>query len=237
MENKVLHFLKIRSIGMKTVRTILIFPLLLLWSSAIFGQQPDSTKNNNVVDFQQDSIFQSLLEKTEELPDSIVVKPKKKGFAYRLFKEDYPNPNKSLFLSLAIPGGGQFYNRKWWKVPIVYAGYAALIYSASFNRRNYRALRDAVILEYQGEPHQFSNTNLSLSNMERLRDQYDKRKQLSYIGIFALHVVQAAEAFVDCHLKTFDVSDDLSIKVKPTFQPTPQSFGVTPGVGVSFTIK
>ena len=176
-------------------------------------------------------------------PDSVFISPKRKGFLHRLFKEDYPNPKKALYLSLAIPGGGQIYNKRWWKVPIIYAGYAALIYSAQFNGSNYRDLRDAVIIEYDNDrtngnqTHKFSGLGLSIRDLERLRDQFDKRKQLSYIGLFALHIVQTAEAFVDCHLKTFDVSDDLSLRVGPSIQPIPHSYGLAPGVGISLTIR
>ena len=221
---------------MKKSVSILLLPALLFFAVAGNCQVPDSIPPSQTVDFQQDTVIAPTptVNTTAELT---VEESDKPGFLYRTFKADYPNPNKALYLSLAIPGGGQFYNRRWWKIPIVYGGYAALIYSARYNGSNYRDLRDAVIAEYAGEPHKFSDTGLNLGDLERLRDQFDKRRQLSYIGMFALHLVQAAEAFVDCHLKTFDVSDDLSLQVKPAFQATPQSFGLTPGLGLALTIK
>lgn len=220
---------------MKQLFSILFCVTFFCFANAVFAQQPDSVKFQNL-SFGKDSL---VMDVGDTQVDTTGGETKKRSFVYRLFKEDYPNPNKALFLSLAIPGGGQFYNKRWWKVPIVYAGYAALIYSAQYNRSNYRDLRDAVIAEYeQEEPiHKFSHLNLSVNDLERLRDQFDKRKQLSYIGLFALHLVQTAEAFVDCHLKTFDVSDDLSMKIGPSLQPVPQPYGLAPGLGISFSIK
>ena len=212
-------------------------------SGKCLAQVPDSV----VIDvqapvFQQDTLpeerFFITVDSTGTAPllpptDSSAIK--KHGFFYRTFKSDYPNPNKALYLSLAFPGGGQLYNRRWWKAPIVWGGYAALIYSARFNTDLYRRLRDAYLLERQGKVHEFSNTNLKANDLRRLRDQYDKNKQLSYIGIFGLHLVATAEAFVDCHLKTFDVSDDLSLRIKPSLEPAFASQFPAMGVGVAFS--
>ena len=217
-------------------RAIFLVPTLLLSWMVGVCQVTDTIPPLQKVDFQRDTIVLSSEDTFVEM-NSSTLNNKRRGFGYRLFKEDYPNPKKALFLSLAIPGGGQFYNRKYWKVPIVWAGYAALIYSAQFNGSNYRILRDAVIAEFDGELHRFSDTGLDVGDLQRLRDQYDKRKQLSYIGLFALHLVQTAEAFVDCHLKTFDVSEDLSLRVGPSFQASPQTKDLAPGVGISLIIR
>ncbi len=155
----------------------------------------------------------------------------------RELRAGYPDPRKAIYLSLAFPGGGQLYNKRWWKVPIVWGGFVALAYAADYNTRNYRLLRDAYIAELAGEEHPFSGTRLQANDLRRLRDQFDKNKQLSYIGMVGLHLVQAAEAFVDSHLKTFDVSDDLSLRMQPAFLDTSPGRResiprMTPGIGV-----
>ncbi len=162
------------------------------------------------------------------------VLPKKKNFLYRTFKQDYPNPNKALYIALVFPGGGQLYNKRWWKAPIVWGGYAALIYAAKRNTGYYKRLKIAYLKERQGMEHEFSNTGLDAGDLKRLRDEFDKKKQLSYIGMFGLHIIQAAEAFVDCHLKSFDVSDDLSLRFKPSLEPSLASNLPAMGVGVAF---
>ena len=169
--------------------------------------------------------------------DSLSTAKKKKGFIKNIFsKEDYPNPKKALYLSLALPGGGQIYNKRWWKLPFVYGGYAALIYAVDFNTKGYRTFRDVYIAQLAGEEHQFSSTGLDEGDFRRLRDGYDKNRQLSYIGIVALHIIQTAEAFVDCHLKTFDVSDDLSMKVGPKVNILGDG-STSMGIGLRFQIS
>lgn len=165
---------------------------------------------------------------------SDTIEPKRKSFLYRTFKSDYPNPNKALYFSLIIPGGGQLYNKRWWKAPIVWGGYAALIYSASYNTKGYKIFKKEYIDAANGRERRFPNLNAG--DVKRLRDQYDKRKQLSYIGMFGLHIMQAAEAFVDCHLKTFDVSDDLSLHLKPSLEASFVSAYPVVGVGVAVSI-
>ena len=169
------------------------------------------------------------------IADGDTVKAKKKRFLYSLLKEDYPNPNKALYFSLALPGAGQIYNRRWWKAPLVWGADGWLIYVSQYNARNYKRFRDAYVKELNKMEHEFTGTGLKADDLKRLRDQFDKRKQLSYIGIFAVHLVQAAEAFVDCHLKTFDVSDDLSLQWQPSIEATPFA-GPAIGVGLSLRL-
>jgi Family of unknown function (DUF5683) len=193
--------------------------------------QPDTLPGDTVLIIVPTDSSKTSLYVPPATPDSIA--PKKKGFLHRTFKADYPNPNKALYFSLMFPGGGQLYNKRWWKAPIVWGGYAALIYSAQYNTRIYRRLRDAYIMAKQGKEHEFPNLNAG--DIKQLRDQFDKNKQLSYIGMFGLHIIQAAEAFVDCHLKTFDVSDDLSLRIQPSMEPTVASDYPALGIGIAFS--
>ncbi|MEO1259112.1 MAG: DUF5683 domain-containing protein [Bacteroidota bacterium] len=198
-------------IGKKYI--LFIFSWLL--PAVLFGQVPDSiaaTLSPNSIAITTDSIPDS----TVVAPSIVSVKKKKKGFIRNIFsKEDYPNPKKALFLSMAIPGGGQIYNKRWWKLPFVYGGYTLLIIAIDYNTSGYNLYRDIYIAELAGESHRFSGSTLDASDYRRIRDGFDRNRQLSYIGLFALHLVQTAEAFVDCHLKTFDVSEDLSMRIGP----------------------
>ncbi len=214
---------------------------LFAWFGAALCQNQDSLIQAQTAVFQRDTIpLDSILTVRDTLSPTLAnedsAKVKKRSFLYRLFKEDYPNPKKAMYLSLAFPGGGQIYNKRWWKLPFVWGGYVGLVYAVDFNTRNYKLFKSAYLAELNGEPHPFSGTRLKANDLKRLRDQYDKNKQLSYIGFFALHLVAGAEAFVDCHLKTFDVSDDLSLRIKPSMQATPVS-GPTLGIGLAMVIK
>ena len=197
---------------MKRKFHILLF-LWPIWLCPILGQVPDSISNKTEEVILNDTIPpDSVL----ALSDSITTQEKKQNFIRRfLSKEDYPNPKKALYLSLAFPGAGQMYNKRWWKLPFVYGGYIGLAFALDFNTSGYKLYRDAYIAELAGKEHPLSLTSLDANDLRRIRDNYDKNRQLTYIGFFALHIIQTAEAFVDCHLKTFDVSDDLSLRVAP----------------------
>ena len=220
---------------MKCKRNILSV-LFGIWLIPLCGQIPDSISNTPNIPIENPA-FKDTLQSQSFPADSVSNKKKKKGFIKNIFsKEDYPNPKKALYLSLAIPGGGQIYNKRWWKLPFVYGGYTLLGIALDFNTRNYKDFRDAYIAELANEPHPYSNTGLDARDLKRLRDGYDKNRQLSYIGFFALHLIQTAEAFVDCHLKTFDVSDDLSLKVKPTMGLTEVGTSYV-GIGLAFELS
>ena len=197
---------------------ILLLGCCLWLSAGGFCQNPDSTSAGG----------QRVGKPT--LPgDStdLLVPKKKKGRLHQFFsKDDYPNPKKALYLSLAVPGAGQLYNKRWWKLPFVYGGYTLLILAIDHNTKGYRAFRDAYIAELAGQEHRYSLSGLDAGDLRRLRDGYDKSRQLSYIGLLAFHIIQTADAFVDCHLKTFDVSDDLSLRIGPaaTTLPNGQSY-------------
>ncbi len=176
------------------------------------------------------------LSEVDSLEVGDTAKVKKERFLYRLFVKDYPNPNMALYLSLAIPGAGQLYNKRWWKLPFVYGAYAGLIASVDFNTKKYKLFRDAYISELKGEQHPFTGTRFRADDLRRIRDSYDKNRQVSYIGVVAVHLLQATEAFVDAHLRTFDISDDLSMRVAPGVQSSPE-LGLAMGVRFSMRLR
>lgn len=123
------------------------------------------------------------------------------------------SPKKATMLSSFLPGAGQYYNKKYWKIPIIYAGFGILGYSVSFNQFNYRYYKDELIRRQQGlgglnpDLERYSN-----SNLDELQSFYRRNRDLSYIGIALLYVVNVIDATVDAHLFEFDMSDDLSFK-------------------------
>lgn len=153
------------------------------------------------------------------------------------FKSDYINPKKAAILSLALPGAGQAYNKRWWKLPLVYGAIGGVVYAIDFNQGLYRRFRDALKLELADQPHEFTGTGIDSANALRsLRDEYDRNTQLSYIGAVALYGVIAVEAFVDAHLLDFNIDDDLSLRVQPTVQPVPRELGLG-SAGVAVVVR
>lgn len=131
-----------------------------------------------------------------------------------------PIPKKAAIYGLSLPGGGQLYNRRWWKVPLALGAYGGMVYVIDFNQNIYRRLSTAYQLSLKNEPHEFSNIQGFDSNtLRNLRDTYDKRTQMSYVGMFFVHALVAMEAFVDAHLLNFDIDEQLSMEVQPQLYP------------------
>lgn len=199
-------------------------PAALILSLSLSGQQTDSL-----------AVYAPPLE--EVLTDSLSPEPEKTGFFN--FKADYPNPKKAAFLSLALPGAGQIYNKRYWKLPLVYGALGGMVYLVDFNQSRFRRFRNALDLKRADMPHEFSGTRLDdVRTLRNLRDVYDKRTQVSYIGTVIVYALQAVEAFVDAHLKEFNVDDDLSLRLEPQIDmgPFPGS-GPTFGIGLTVPLN
>ena len=141
-------------------------------------------------------------------------------------------PRKALLWSI-IPGGGQVQNKKWWKVPIVYGGLLGMVAYADFNQTRYVRFRTALENRCLGEGNvivfpneeciptedEFDPTQVSTDALIQARNNADQARQTAYIGIFAVYLLQAVEAYTDAHLQEFDISEDLSFRLGPVVQP------------------
>lgn len=161
-----------------------------------------------------------------------------------------PNPTKATWMALVIPGGGQIYNRKYWKLPIFYGGFVGCTYALTWNNRMYKdyanAYKDAVNNNWSASsitellPASYISRTSKTQVTETLRkrkDMYRRYRDLSifaFIGVYALSVV---DAYVDAELSNFDISPDLSMRVEPTLLNGGNSLRSKQTVGVqcSFT--
>ena len=144
-----------------------------------------------------------------------------------------PNPQRALWLALVIPGAGQIYNRKFWKLPIIYGGFIGCIYALTWNNMMYKDYSQAYLDIMDNDPGTASynkflhlGTQVTKANEEHYKsifksrkDKYRRWRDLSFfvmIGVYALSVV---DAYVDAELSVFDISKDLSLKVEPAVIP------------------
>lgn len=126
------------------------------------------------------------------------------------------SPKKALLYSTVLPGLGQVYNKKYWKLPIIYGGAAALIYSFSFNNGQYQKYLDAYRFRTDNDPSTTDNyTQYTADNLILLKDYYRRNRDLSAIGVVLLYGLNIVDAYVDAQLFDFDVSDDLSLQIRP----------------------
>lgn len=171
--------------------------------------------------------------------DSTIDLPRKRGFIGRFFTNKYPNPRKAAFLSLALPGAGQAYNKRWWKLPIVYGALGGMTWLEIQNVKQYRALRDNYKLlvddDVNTNPTEEPYTRIDATSMKKYRDQWRKYVEQTSLGLGLVYLLAAADAFVDAHLHSFDVSDDLSLRVVPKAQNL-STGGPVFGVGVQIAL-
>ncbi|WP_299123999.1 DUF5683 domain-containing protein [uncultured Tenacibaculum sp.] len=133
------------------------------------------------------------------------------------------SPSKAAFYSAIFPGGGQIYNKKYWKAPIVWAAIGASVYFYVDNSNEYDRFRTAFKLRSQGLPDEFDglngNPSISTTGLENAQKTLRKNRDLSLLTGVLLYVLQIVEASVNAHLLQFDTDDSLSIN--PTIQPDP----------------
>jgi len=126
------------------------------------------------------------------------------------------SPKKASIYSLILPGAGQVYNKKYWKVPIIYIGFGALIYSATWNNGEYNRFKDA----YLTYPNDEFEGRLGQEQLLNYINGYRRSRDLSFIGMFALWGLNIIDASVDAHFFDYDISEDLSLNFKPTYKNT-----------------
>ena len=141
-----------------------------------------------------------------------------------------PNPKRALWLSLVIPGAGQVYNRKYWKLPIFYGGFVGCIYAMTWNNQMYHDYAQAYMDIMDNDPTTQSYNNflhlgatITPANEERYKnifkqrkDRYRRWRDLSIFTTIAVYALSVIDAYVDASLSDFDISDDLSLHIAPT---------------------
>ena len=126
-------------------------------------------------------------------------------------------PNKATFMSSLVPGLGQYYNQKYWKIPIIYGGFTGLIYYASYNNYVYKKYRREY--KWATDDDERTVSKYPAANTERLKDTWRRYRDICFIGIGALYLLQVIDANVDAHFFDFTIDKDLSIKADPMLMP------------------
>ena len=139
-----------------------------------------------------------------------------------------PDIATATWIALVIPGGGQIYNRKYWKLPIVYGGFVGCMYAYNWNGQMYKDYRQAYLDIMDSDPNTDSYKDFFRpgynfeANKEYLQTVFKKRKDryrrwrdmsiFATIGVYALSVI---DAYVDAQLASFDISEDVNLSIEP----------------------
>lgn len=147
-----------------------------------------------------------------------------------------PNPKRALWLAIVLPGAGQVYNRKYWKLPLIYGGFVGCIYALQWNNMMFKDYSQAYLDIMDSDPstesyNQFLHlgTKITSSNItqyqdifRRRKDRYRRWRDLSFFCMLGVYALSIIDAYVDASLSEFDISDKLSLRIEPTVFSTAQ---------------
>lgn len=218
------------------INIIATITLLILFVPSVYGQDKglEFVKGSNI---EQDTLFLSSNEVIVEIDtaDIVTVMPD-------TTKVWAPDPIKSLWYSALMPGAGQIYNRKYWKLPIIVGGFMGLAYGISFNSRYYTDYSNAYRDAYSSDPNANSYINFLpysyrnnkewieknkewiRSSLKSRKDYYRRNRDLCIVGMLAVYGLAIIDAYVDAQLYNFDISPDVSLKLSPAvLEPSTES--------------
>jgi len=189
------------------MRTGLLAALILLFG--LQGLAQDSLKvNNEDPALLNDSTFESAASDTVLL----------KSYASRY------DPRKALLYAAVVPGMGQIYNKKWWKLPLVYGGFFGFAYGINFYQKGYTKYKAELFqnleagYDQDGEIDPNDNPPYTTGNYRRLVDLYKRQRDFMIILMAGMYLLQIIDAHVDAHLKEFDLNPNLQVSVKPVME-------------------
>lgn len=168
------------------------------------------------------------------------------------FENWQPNSIRAMWLAMVFPGGGQIYNRKYWKLPIVYGGVVGCIYAVNWNSQMLKDYSQA----YQDITDKDPTTNSHLEMLplgynisgreehfktifKRKKDFYRRNRDLSIFCIAGVYLLSVVDAYVDAELSTFDIGRELSVQLSPNMISTDMMQGTslmnaTPCISINF---
>ena len=181
------------------------------------------------------------------MSDTLRVKRKRDWNTWR------PDAKRAMWLAIVLPGAGQIYNRKYWKLPLVYGGITGCIYAITWNNQMFHDYSQAYMDIMDNDPNTDSyNDFLHLGNVvdesnksryqelfRKRKDRYRRWRDLSVFALIGVYALSVIDAYVDASLSEFDISDDLSLSVSPTVIDARSTGGVSksPAIGVGCSLR
>ena len=204
----------------KRIHILITFCLLLLTAGSQQAKAQDRYDTDSLNAIKTDSL--------SVVVDTTFSKKKKTEQDWSTWR---PDPKRALWLALVIPGGGQIYNRKYWKLPLVYGGFIGCMYAMSWNNTMYKDYSQAYIDLMDNDPstqsyNQFLHLGMKITTeadkkryqdiFRKRKDKYRRWRDLSFFVMLGVYALSVIDAYVDAELSVFDISDDLSLRVEPT---------------------
>ena len=191
--------------------------------------EPSQPSNERKSVFQKDSLLKELGDSIGAQDQKYIKNLKKKKFT--------PNPQRALWLALVCPGAGQIYNRKYWKLPILYGGLLGCTYAFLWNQQMYKDYSQAYLDIMDNDPNTKSYLDLLPPNYDitgkedqfkkifkNKKDFYRRYRDLSIFSFIGVYLLSVVDAYVDAQLSVFDISKDLSLRIVPAVISNTQNF-------------
>lgn len=212
--------------------------LLIFFAIALFGVSAGNLSNDSIFVQQCDTIINDIMVKdalyTDSLylatigssNDSTVVAPATETKSTK--SRFRPDPAKATWLAIAIPGGGQIYNRKYWKLPIVYGGFVGCMYAYNWNNQMYTDYKQAYLDIMDSDPNTKSyegffrkgydyeaNKSYLQNVFKKRKDRYRRWRDMSIFVTIGVYLISVIDAYVDAQLSSFDISENLDLSISP----------------------
>ena len=234
------------------MRAVMVIAGLLLSVQSLRAEREPS-----VIVWTSDTLVTAATDSLISISDSLqLLQPlkdelKKAQKHWKSEQQFVPDPKQALWLSLVLPGAGQIYNRKYWKLPIIYGGFIGCTYALLWNQQMYKDYSQAYIDIMDDDPNTASYMKMlpmgyDISGREEQfknifkhkKDFYRRYRDLSIFAFMGVYLISVIDAYVDAQLSTFDISKDLSLHVEPAVFHQQRIMGVrhnqTVGVQCSF---
>lgn len=172
---------------------------------------------------------QDTIRKRAFISEQVTIPQRDTAFVAAVIKKH--SPHKAIMYSLICPGLGQVYNKKYWKLPIIYGAGGAFAYYIIYHQNKYEKFRDTYnnnLGATDKERFLIDGLPYSFSSLPRGRDTYRRWRDLNIAGLGALYLLNVIDAMVDAYFFNYDISDDLSLKMEPALIQGP---GVTASLG------
>jgi hypothetical protein len=193
----------------------------LFFSATCFAQKDSAVASINAV-FQKDSTVR----------DTVIVKNPGNSNIIIIDTLHKFNPHTAIVRSAIIPGWGQAYNKQYWKIPIIYGALGTTAAIFFYNVKEYNKLRKAYSIRLSGDSASFSQIDPELKNLSTpaigsYRTEFRQNVDYSVLVFILFWGINVVDATVSAHLKSFDISDDLSLNIHPRFDPLFKTSGLS----------
>jgi len=189
---------------------------VIIFTVPTFGQ--DSSDSTEVIIGPQDSLALNPKNVTKIVYDTLENRP-----------------GTAALYSAVLPGLGQAYNNKYWKIPLIYGGGLVIGYYLNYNHQLFKQYRDGLyaLIDEDDRTVPF-NPNLSEDNYRNQVSYWERNRNLLIISAILLYAANIVDAHVDAHLALFNVDEDISVKLEPSFDQTAMQTNL---IGISLKIK